>query len=102
MIFGHDFVNGVINEEEEFFWGQTRFVHNQNYHLTKTGNFRGTFQKFRIWYWGSHFLFSTCTNKILEDATTIQIKVHVLRINKWTLLEEVQVKSFNLGIDEEP
>lgn len=74
----------------------------RNYHLTETGNFGGTSQKFRIWYWGFHFLFSTCTNKILEDATIIKIKVHDLRINKWTLLEEVQVKLFNLGIDEEP
>jgi hypothetical protein len=38
----------------------------------------------------------------LVDATNIRIKEYDLRINKWTLLEEVQVKSFNLGIDEEP
>lgn len=41
-------------------------------------------------------------NKISINLIPIKIKVHDSKIIRWTLLEKVQVKNLNLGIEIEP
>jgi hypothetical protein len=48
------------------------------------------------------FDFSHMLSKILIDVIFIRIKVQDLRIAKWTLSKEVQVRSFNLGTNQKP
>ncbi len=38
----------------------------------------------------------------MVDIMPTRIKVHDMKITKWNLSEEVQIRPFNLGIHEEP
>jgi hypothetical protein len=54
---------------------------------------------------GTHesiFNFPHTLKEISIDITLVQIKVQDMKMAKWNLLEEVQIRPLNLGTHEEP
>ncbi len=48
------------------------------------------------------FYFPHTVGEILVDITLVQIKVQAMKMAKWNLLEEVQIRPLNLGTHDEP
>jgi hypothetical protein len=99
----YDFVNGITNKEEDvllevepnLFAIKTITLPKLEILLAHVTSLEFNIKDFI-------FDFSHMLGKILIDVILIRIKVQDLRIAKWTLSKEIQLRSFNLGTNQKP